>query len=350
MFARFALPFVILGLVPLTSVSIVPAAVRGATILSPSAATRGLGHATFAKKGDGQKGSKKGNNQNGGQKGSKKGNNQNGGNKGKQQPKKSQSQSSAYKGQRAAAPQKVSAKTLADRALAAAVNEHRAAKQEAEKRISELDRVKRKIEAEQPASSPLKRAKSEYETAHKEYREFLASPPSSTVNPETAKLLAKARVTVAEEKYRKLLDETYKNDDRYYLATSPLRAALHRKGDAAKVLERRRIESLVLVGRIPGLYQPPPHDPATAQAAMRVLAARTKAALEAFKRGSREPWKDVAQQEAVAIAYRANAWKWQQGRGGQYAMNKYRRGPNQRYGPNRPNNGPNRPYNGQYRR
>jgi hypothetical protein len=89
-------------------------------------------------------------------------------------------------------------------------------------------------------------------------------------------------MTIANKEYSKLRDELLKSDARWVDATKPLREALRVHCEAEAVLHKRRMECLVLVGRIPGLYQPPPRDPRLEQWRMAILAEQARA-----------PWRPV---------------------------------------------------------
>ncbi|MCE9554153.1 MAG: hypothetical protein K8T91_12360 [Planctomycetes bacterium] len=178
--------------------------------------------------------------------------------------------------------QKASAKIALDRAVV----ESREAKQRVEECANEVERVSQAIENEQSNNSPVKKAKVRYRAAIETYKEQKKQGASGSEDP----VLAKARVTVAEEEYFKIRDELLKNDQRWIDATKPLRIALVSQRDTTTALERRRIESLALTGAIAGVYQPPPQDPATALRAMAQLNTLTVARAEAFKRGHPAPW------------------------------------------------------------
>ncbi|MCE9556396.1 MAG: hypothetical protein K8T91_23860 [Planctomycetes bacterium] len=175
--------------------------------------------------------------------------------------------------------QKAKAKQSLDEAVAAA----KAAKKRVEECVETLEDVERAIEYEQSNNSAMRKAKSEYKAAEAAYRaagfDKAASAASGLADSGLDKSVAKARMAIALDKYNKLRDELLKNDPRWVDATKPLSAVLAEQRDANTALERRRIECLVLVGRISGMYQPPPQDPRTAERLMLIMALQAKQGL-----------------------------------------------------------------------
>ena len=314
----------------------------GATIFSHSSSAgvlcfRKVAKKKGAKQGNGQNGPKNNNNNNKNnnnkpQGGANKNNKQRAAQKANRQQAAAQAEAQRaanYASAQQAAARGNSAKALADRALEAAAIDLRAVKKEVSQHVSKLNHVKQTIEDEQPESSPVKKAKAELDAAKTDWNAFLSSSHVGEADPQLAKAIARGRLKVAEENYRKAQDEMYKADSRWVVATAPLREALYRKGNATKILETRRIERLVLSGPIAGIYQPAPQDPATAQQLVRNLKAKTQAALEAFKQGSREPWKVYF---AAPVAANA-AYSWNN----QFRNKPWRRNGNRYGNPNRPN-------------
>ena len=214
-------------------------------------------------------------------------------------------------------------KAAANAALMQAVIANKQAIGEAEKCARELRQISDTIEAEQPSDSPVVQARREHEEAQQDYKKFLATAGDGLTD-EKDRLVAKARVSSAYDKYRKRRDELLKGDSRWVAATVPLRAALYQKKETNVALEKRRLECLALVGPIAGIYQPAPHDPATAQEQMRRLNALVKARLEAFKSGNMRPWEITLESLYPTATPYAQAPAPGGGGGGKYGKNQRR--------------------------